>query len=956
MVAESNAESEAEWAALDLDPQHIDILVARGIAPDIARDRGLLTARTAAHLQALEFPPSQREAPALLIPLHNTAGDRVGYQLRPDVPRTIRGKIVKYETRAGTKMLVDVPPVARPGLRVVDTPLWITEGPLKADAAVTAGACCVALLGVHSFARQPEILADWDNIVLPDRDVYVAFDSDTATNPKVRHALGRFRGWLTLHHARVHIVHIPAAPEGGKQGLDDYLAGGGTLQALTDAATTELPPPADPEMAGGPYRETARGIVMDRLDRRSGEIVTTPLTTFPARIATETVRDDGTEQRRHYDVEAVVDDRRYNVDVPADQFAGMGWIAQLPTRAIVAAGAGARDHTRAAIQHLSFDVATRTVYAHTGWREIDGRHVYLSGGGGIDPGGTAPDVTVELEGEAGGYALPAPPEGEALQDAILASLDLMSAAPPSIMAPLLGAVYRAPLGRVDTALHLYGETGGGKTALAALAQQHYGAAMDDRNLPGNWGSTANALERLCHQTADAVTVIDEYVPSADLKQRHALLAAAERIFRGAGNGSGRQRARVDGSLIAARPPRCLVVSTGEDRPAGASLAARRLDIAVPKGTVNVPGLSPYQENAEQGSYAAAMAGYVRWLARRRGAGVDVLVDRDQLRREAIEGRAHLRTAWAVADLGAGWRTFLRLAVESGALDAPAADALWATVWTSLLDLAADQDAQQRQAEPTGRWLELLRSGLVTGAVRLDPLGEAVDDSTGADCIGWEEGDHVYLDPNAAHAAVERFARETGDPFPLRQNELVRRLADRRLLASREVERQRYTVRRTVRPDERVYVLHLRREALYPETLAQLAQLAHDVPDSASGRHFSGPVAGPVDDQHGDDRPTDRPTTANVMAPALAFGPVDGPVNGRNGDDRPTLNGGINGVLTPFIPGAGPVGPVGPVSAPRRGPVCRYNHHTDIRVGRDGREICNTCHPDPVQLRAREALP
>jgi len=950
-IAELIAEPESEWAALELDPQHVAILVARGIAPHIARDRGLMTVRTVAHLEKLEFPPSQRAAPALLLPLHNTVGDCVGYQLRPDVPRSgRRGKPIKYETRAGTKLLVDVPSVARPGLHDADIPLWITEGPLKADAAVSAGACCVAVLGVHSFARQTDVLADWANIVLQDRDVYLAFDSDAATKAAVRRALRDFRGFLTHRHARVHIVNIPATADGGKQGIDDYLAAGGTLQALTDGATDELPPPPDPEMAGGPYRMTARGIVMDRI--RGEEIVTIPLTNFPAHIAAETVRDDGTEQRRYYDIEAIMDDRHYHVDVAADQFAGMGWTSQLPPRAIVAAGAGSKDHARCAIQHLSSDVMTRTVYTHTGWREIDGRHMYLSGGGGIDQDGAIPDVTVELEGEAGGYTLPAPPEGEALRDAIRASLDLMSAAPHSIMAPLLGAVYRAPLGRVDASMHLYGETGGGKTALAALAQQHYGAAMDDRNLPGNWQSTANALERLCHQTADAVTVIDEFVPPSDPRQRHALQATAERVFRGAGNGSGRGRMRADLTLIAARPPRCLVLSTGEDRPAGASLAARMLDVAVPRGAVNVRGFTPYQEQAAQGNYAAAMAGYVRWLARRRDAGADVLVDRDQLRGDAIEGRAHLRTARAVADLGTGWRTFLRFAVETGALDAPAADSLWTTVWTSLLGVATDQDAQLRQSEPTGWWLELLASALATGDVRLDPLGEAAPNSTGADCIGWEDGDHVYLDRNAAHAAVERLARETGDPFPLRRDELVRRLADRGLLASRDEQRDRYTIRLTVRPNERVYVLHLLRETLYRETPAQPAQLAHDVPDSASGRRLSCPVAGPVDDQHGDD----RPTTGTVMAPGPAFGPVAGPVNGRNGDDRPTLDGAVNGVPTPFIPGAGPVGSVGPVFAPLEGSVCMYNEHTDIRVGRDGRRICNRCYPDPVQLQAREALP
>jgi len=214
---------------------------------------------------------------------------------------------------------------------------------------------------------------------------------------------------------------------------------------------------------------------------------------------------------------------------------------------------------------------------------------------------------------------------------------------------------------------------------------------------------------------------------------------------------------------------------------------------------------------------------------------------------------------------------------------------------------------------------------------------------------------VYLDPNAAHAAVERLARETGDPFPLRRYELVRRLAERRLLASREADRGRHTIRVTVQ-GERMDVLHLFRATLYAETPSQPSQPSHDVPDSASGRHLSDSAAGTVDNQDGDDRPTDRPTTGTAMAPLLTFGTVDGTLISSNGANRPTLDGAKTGVLTPFVPGPGTVGTVGTAFAPLQGPVCRYDDHTDFRVGRDRQWICNDCHPDPVQLKAREALP
>jgi hypothetical protein len=59
----------------------------------------------------------------------------------------------------------------------------------------------------------------------------------------------------------------------------------------------------------------------------------------------------------------------------------------------------------------------------------------------------------------------------------------LKVAPEIITFSILAAVYRAALGGVDFGLHIAGPTGAGKTELAALAQQHYGAGMNRLHLP-----------------------------------------------------------------------------------------------------------------------------------------------------------------------------------------------------------------------------------------------------------------------------------------------------------------------------------------------------------------------------------------------------------------------------------------------------------------------------------------
>src|SRR5581483_4274906 len=244
---------------------------------------------------------------------------------------------------------------------------------------------------------------------------------------------------------------------------------------------------------------------------------------------------------------------------------------------VIMAGSGKRDHLRAAIQEMSGeDVPSKTVYTHTGWRQIGGRWCYLHGGGAIDGGvpvvpvvPVSHGVEVRLDGAAAGFRLPDPPTGDALRDAVRASLRLLDGLVPDPVAfPLRASVFRAALGTPDYSLWLAGPTGVQKSELAALAQQHFGASMTRNRLPGNWSSTDNALEGLTFVTKDVLIVVDDFAPPtsrADADRQH---RAAERLIRAQGNHSARQRMRADGTLRPPKPPRGLILATGEDVPRG----------------------------------------------------------------------------------------------------------------------------------------------------------------------------------------------------------------------------------------------------------------------------------------------------------------------------------------------------------------------------------------------------
>lgn len=249
---------------LPLSPHHLDALHNSAISDDVIAARGYRTITEAQDLESFGFTLAQRRAPGLLLPLYGTDGRNGHYVYRPDNPRVIEDKrkpknpdgtyhcdVIKYETPKGDSMRIDCPPACRAEIGNPEVCLWITEGQKKADALASQGECAIALLGVWNFKGKNEFggttfLADFDYIALDNRDVRIVFDSDMSRNPNVRAAMERLREHLQRKKARVSAVYLPPAPDGSKQGVDDFLAAGHSIQDLENLLEA---PRAQPQAA-----------------------------------------------------------------------------------------------------------------------------------------------------------------------------------------------------------------------------------------------------------------------------------------------------------------------------------------------------------------------------------------------------------------------------------------------------------------------------------------------------------------------------------------------------------------------------------------------------------------------------------------------------------------------------------------------------------------------------------
>jgi len=224
--------------------QHLGHLRSSGISDEVIMERDYESVLGRKRLADLGFSAVQQRTPGILIPLYGVDGSSIAYEYRPDHPRyNTRGKPIKYENPTGSSIRLDIPPRCRPMLGSVIIPCCFVEGVKKGDALASQGACAIALNGVWGFKGRnvlggTTLLADFDYVDLKERQAFVIYDSDYATNPQVHKAQDRLLEHLKRKGSQASVVHLPPKPNGEKQGVDDFLAAGHTLDEVIELATT----------------------------------------------------------------------------------------------------------------------------------------------------------------------------------------------------------------------------------------------------------------------------------------------------------------------------------------------------------------------------------------------------------------------------------------------------------------------------------------------------------------------------------------------------------------------------------------------------------------------------------------------------------------------------------------------------------------------------------------------
>lgn len=573
------------------------------------------------------------------------------------------------------------------------------------------------------------------------------------------------------------------------------------------------------------YAATPTGMILRKASKYGFGTEGEKLANFSARITSEQREDDGSEdEQRVFELECDLKGERILIRVPASKFGAMGWpTAQLGARAIVYPGK--ESQARAAIQTLSRNIRTQTVYTHTGWRQIDGVWSYLHSGGAITPAGNRTDVSIRLPSSLRAFNLPEPPtdpqipNADKVAEAYNTVFTFMNAFPKWATIPLLGGVFAAVLGSLNYSIYVLGESGSFKSELTMLGQGFFGAGFNTSNFPANWtNDSVNNLLAKMFTAKDAWLVIDDFVTIGQKLYDDKQHAKAEMILRAAANRSGRGRAGTKGNVAegTAKDPRGLVVSSGETLPNGGSLQNRTLIITVKVGDIDIQNLTSMQRMRKEGKFAASLSAFIHFIASDYQKIIgDFNARCDQLRDDLLAKtdktkKQHSRQPTTLTHLAASWEVWLKAAEAKGVITPERKEELWKEIWKTLVEQIDSQKEKQSTQHPADYFLILLRSALLSGKAHLatveglqpespvrygwrnkQPLGE---------CAGWVDGPYIYLQPETAYKTAASQGISLGEGLPINQKILFERLDERGMLVKKDVGRGRQARVPVIRTD------------------------------------------------------------------------------------------------------------------------------------------------------------
>ena len=514
------------------------------------------------------------------------------------------------------------------------------------------------------------------------------------------------------------------------------------------------------------------------------------LCNFVPWITAEITLDDGAETTTWIRMRGIHESGRPlpEIELSAAELAGFNWLAQRwGMDCILEVGKTVKDCVRHAIQTTAAGAEKKTVYAVTGWKNINGKWMYLM------PGDE--EITVNLPDKMSGYVMERKCDPLDIQTA--ASLLWQSVAPEEIMLPLLSFTFLSPLNHFLKAagceskfvLFLVGKTGSRKSTLAALMLSFFGK-FTASELPLSFRDTSNSILHNAFSLKDVLTVIDDLHPSSRQEEQK-MNGTAQAVMRAYGDRTGKGRLRADSTPMESRPPQGNAIITAEFAPdIGESGTARYFALELKEKDVDLETLTAFQKEAANGTLQRCMFAYTEWLREsflfsdesvqkfQKYLHSRFLFYRDSFRSNGIH--CHGRVPETVAQLQIGMEFLLRFLHECGGFAEEWCGGIAERFQQILYQLAAKQAESIDEDKPTHVFIRKLFSLLESNQAHLLDR-HSVDEFGFGTCIGYQDEGFLYLYNEVAHKVVRKFCEEQGENFSCSSKSLLKAMAEEGLI-------------------------------------------------------------------------------------------------------------------------------------------------------------------------------
>lgn len=413
---------------------------------------------------------------------------------------------------------------------------------------------------------------------------------------------------------------------------------------------------------------------------------------------------------------------------------------------------------------------TRRVYAHTGWKMIDGKRVFLNGGYSVTADGLTDQYTVELDPDLARCYRFVPFSGE---NACGVTMSMYQLIPDFLVVPSLAYVFLSPLnemlrtsgGEPCFSLYFIGKTGSYKSSWSKVLLGFFGQLGYAETAPITFLDTENAIGRKLGLGADIPLLLDDRRPTSNARDKLIYESKEKFVSSAIGDRAARGRLNADSTAKVSYIARCNLIVTAEEafQNIGSSAIARSVSVELEPTTIQHDKLQVLQESTA--ALNKTMQLYLQWVIQ----NYDEIKHRsgETLRqyRDYFSNAGHARLATAFSQMMFGYTQFLRFMTDQEQLDNERAEQMAKRALDIFREMCEQQSRKVEREKPTLLFVELLKEMLETKQCSIADIGDNPSQLVKPNIIGYRDNDYLYLIGNTAYSAVRQFYAKQGNEFP-----------------------------------------------------------------------------------------------------------------------------------------------------------------------------------------------